>query len=255
MKQTCWALIVMLTLSGIASAQDRNNVPQLGVKGGVNISSFRFGETTPPGVVTSGIVRPTFGLFGNIPVARNLSVQVEGVYSGMGGLIKTGTTQGDFEQRFNYLALPLLLKYHVMKEFKILGGVEFGTLLAAKQINEGLNTNVPKFGTNVFFSATDATSGTELWKSDATAAGTVLVRDINPGTFGSSPQDLHILNGALFDADVIDEINLTTSPVAVGGTGPRLAAGADDLAHRFDLAQLAIDHRSFLFARWLRRRG
>ncbi len=64
-----------------------------------------------------------------------------------------------------------------------------------------------------------------------------------------------ILNGGLLDGDVIDEINLTTSPVAVGGTGPRLAAGADNLAHRFDLAQLAIDDRSFLFARWLRRRG
>ena len=64
-----------------------------------------------------------------------------------------------------------------------------------------------------------------------------------------------ILNGALLDADVIDEINLTTSPVAVGGTGPRLAAGAGNLAHRFDLAQLAIDDQSFLYARWLRRRG
>jgi riboflavin biosynthesis pyrimidine reductase len=63
------------------------------------------------------------------------------------------------------------------------------------------------------------------------------------------------LNGALLDADVIDEINLTTSPVAVGGTGPRLAVGADNLAHRFELAQLAIDDRSYLFARWLRRRG
>jgi riboflavin biosynthesis pyrimidine reductase len=64
-----------------------------------------------------------------------------------------------------------------------------------------------------------------------------------------------ILNGALLDGDVIDEINLTTSPIAVGGTGPRLAAGAANLAHRFDLAQLAIDDESYLFARWLRRRG
>jgi riboflavin biosynthesis pyrimidine reductase len=63
-----------------------------------------------------------------------------------------------------------------------------------------------------------------------------------------------ILNGALLDADVIDEINLTTSPAAVGGSGPRLAAGAGDHQHRFDLAQLAIDEQSFVYARWLRRR-
>ena len=64
-----------------------------------------------------------------------------------------------------------------------------------------------------------------------------------------------ILNGALLDADVIDEINLTTSAAAVGGGGPRLAAAAGDHRHRFDLVQLAIDDESFLYARWLRRRG
>jgi riboflavin biosynthesis pyrimidine reductase len=64
-----------------------------------------------------------------------------------------------------------------------------------------------------------------------------------------------MLNGALLDADVIDEINLTTSAAAVGGNGPRLASVAGDHRHRFDLAQLAIDDESFLYARWLRRRG
>ena len=63
-----------------------------------------------------------------------------------------------------------------------------------------------------------------------------------------------ILNGALLDADVIDEINLTTSAAAVGGNGPRLASVAGDHRQRFDLAQLAIDDESFLYARWLRRR-
>ncbi len=64
-----------------------------------------------------------------------------------------------------------------------------------------------------------------------------------------------LLNGALLDADLIDEINLTTSSAAVGGDGPRLASGAGDLRHAFDLRQLAIDDDSFLYARWLRRRG
>ncbi|MFN8357692.1 MAG: ELWxxDGT repeat protein [Spirosomataceae bacterium] len=35
-------------------------------------------------------------------------------------------------------------------------------------------------GSTLYFVATDATNGQELWKSDGTAAGTVLVKDINP---------------------------------------------------------------------------
>lgn len=63
------------------------------------------------------------------------------------------------------------------------------------------------------------------------------------------------LNAAMLEADLLDEINVTTSPATVGGSGPRLAAGAAPLLHRYDLAQLAIDDQSFVFTRWLRRRG
>ena len=62
------------------------------------------------------------------------------------------------------------------------------------------------------------------------------------------------LNGAMFDADLIDEINVTTSPATFGGPGPRLATGAPPHAHRFDAAQLTIDDESFVYTRWLRRR-
>ncbi len=62
------------------------------------------------------------------------------------------------------------------------------------------------------------------------------------------------LNGAMFEADLIDEINVTTSPATFGGDGPRLATGAPAHSHRFEAAQLAIDDESFVYARWLRRR-
>lgn len=61
------------------------------------------------------------------------------------------------------------------------------------------------------------------------------------------------LNGALLDADLIDEINLTTSPGLVGGSGPRLISGAGNHQVRFDVAQLAIDEEGFMYARWSRR--
>ena len=44
----------------------------------------------------------------------------------------------------------------------------------------------------------EAENGTELWKSDGTAAGTVLVQDINPGSASSSPMWLTNVGGTLF---------------------------------------------------------
>jgi len=52
----------------------------------------------------------------------------------------------------------------------------------------------------VFFSACDGIHGGELWRSDGTAEGTVLVSDIAPGTASSciSSQDMAAINGVLF---------------------------------------------------------
>ena len=62
------------------------------------------------------------------------------------------------------------------------------------------------------------------------------------------------LNAALAAADVIDELNLTFSPVICGGDGPRLTAGAPAVLHRMDLAHVLEDD-GFLFTRYIRRRN
>ena len=53
-------------------------------------------------------------------------------------------------------------------------------------------------GGTLFFAADDGVRGRELWKSDGTATGTVLVKDINPGEAGSGPEGLANVNGTLF---------------------------------------------------------
>ena len=50
----------------------------------------------------------------------------------------------------------------------------------------------------LFFGAEDFTRGLELWKSDGTAAGTVLVKDINPGLGGSKISEPTDVGGVLF---------------------------------------------------------
>ena len=50
----------------------------------------------------------------------------------------------------------------------------------------------------LFFAADDGASGVELWVSDGTAAGTVRVKDINPGPGSSAPSDLTAVGTALF---------------------------------------------------------
>ena len=63
-----------------------------------------------------------------------------------------------------------------------------------------------------------------------------------------------MLNGALFDADLVDELDLTSSPGVVGGSGPRLTRGGTDVTRTFILEFAALDDRQFLFQRWVRRR-
>lgn len=96
-------------------------------------------------------------------------------------------------------------------------GTSAGTVMI-KDINAGSgnsNDSSPYFttvGSTLFFVASDGPGttpglhGDELWKTDGTAAGTVMVKDINTHTFmfhptGSSPRKLTDFNGTLiFDA-------------------------------------------------------
>ena len=76
-----------------------------------------------------------------------------------------------------------------------------------KDIATGFSNSMPKssnptfltaVGTTLFFTATDDESGTELWKSDGTEAGTVRVKDLIPGANSSSPFPLTAMGSTVF---------------------------------------------------------
>jgi ELWxxDGT repeat protein len=66
----------------------------------------------------------------------------------------------------------------------------------------GPNSSSPASLANVngvlYFAANNGTSGSELWKSNGSSAGTVLVADIRPGANASAPAQLTNANGTLF---------------------------------------------------------
>src|SRR4051812_39892348 len=62
--------------------------------------------------------------------------------------------------------------------------------------------SIVTIGGTTYFAAADSSDvglhGIELWKTDGTTDGTMLVKDIRLGTAGSNPQDLTNVNGTLF---------------------------------------------------------
>jgi len=86
----------------------------------------------------------------------------------------------------------------------------FGQVTLVKDINDGTSNSNPRnpyvFNGNIFFNADDSSGvnsggsdlGQELWITDGTDAGTVLVKDIRVGSDNSSPNFFFELGGVLY---------------------------------------------------------
>src|SRR3954454_19592805 len=81
-------------------------------------------------------------------------------------------------------------------------------------------SNLTDVGGRLFFSADDGTHGNELWTSDGTATGTVLVKNIHPDAYDSDPSWLTVVGRRLFFTarDGVHGSELWTSDGTAEGT-------------------------------------
>ena len=96
-----------------------------------------------------------------------------------------------------------------------------------------LSLGVTEFESTIFFVASDGTNGRELWKTDGTEVGTVLVKDIFLGSASSAPSGFTEFDGNLFfnafdDIGVIPEGSRNND--LLGTNGDDILNGTDDIA-------------------------
>jgi large repetitive protein len=77
-------------------------------------------------------------------------------------------------------------------------GTETGTFRLGPDVRIERPAELRAVGNQVFFVASDADHGKELWATDGATEGTRLVKDLEPGDASSSPADLTAFRGKLY---------------------------------------------------------
>ena len=128
MKKVFLSLVILVAATVSASAQ-----VQFGVKGGLNIANLN----GPGSGGTSSLIGLHIGGLASIEVSDLFHVQPELVFSTQGAKAPGGTLDLD------YLNIPVLAKYTIVKGLNIEAGPQFGFLLSAKaKDNAGNSANV-----------------------------------------------------------------------------------------------------------------
>ncbi len=113
-----------------------------------------------------------------------------------------------------------------------------------------LNTREPRFityGDYVYFPATNAINGDELWRTDGTTAGTTLFKEVRTGIAGYPPQNFRIVKNALYYKceDINQKLTLFKSDGTAAGTKPVLALSGENI--RFSLPTYFHVHKDLLY--------
>ncbi|WP_312393562.1 porin family protein [Chryseobacterium sp.] len=138
MKKLILGLAV--TASSLAFAQQTpttsTNPVTFGIKGGMNVSSLSQGADLDDSKSKIGF---NAGVFANIPVATNFSIQPEVLYNDLGSKVVyknnipvVGEYKREYSRNLGYVAVPVMFQYNVIPNLYLEAGPEFGFLVSAK---------------------------------------------------------------------------------------------------------------------------
>jgi hypothetical protein len=108
----------------LATGAFAQNMPQFGVKGGLNLAQEVAGEASTN--IRTGI---HLGLFMENQIARMIDFQAELLYSMQGA-----TNPDESVEKFDYITVPLMFKFYTGqgRRFSIDAGPQFGYMISAK---------------------------------------------------------------------------------------------------------------------------
>ena len=124
-------MLVLCTLLLCATITAQTEKVKIGVKAGLNIASLTFDENELESSQKTGF---TAGIMAEIPLAKNFSVQPEVLYSQQGmkfsySDIDVANSSYKSMITLNYLNIPVMLKYYVLKGLSVQAGPQIGILL------------------------------------------------------------------------------------------------------------------------------
>jgi len=124
-------MLVLCTLLLCATITAQTEKVKIGVKAGLNIASLTFDENELESSQKTGF---TAGIMAEIPLAKNFSVQPEVLYSQQGmkfsySDIDVANSRYKSTITLNYLNIPVMLKYYVLKGLSVQAGPQIGILL------------------------------------------------------------------------------------------------------------------------------
>lgn len=126
-------MLILYTLFLGVTVTAQTQKVKLGVKAGLNVSSLAFDESELHSSNKTGF---TAGIMVEIPLVKNFSLQPELLYSQQGtqnSFSDSDVTNSNYKStiELNYLNIPVMLKYYVIKGLSVQAGPQIGILLKA----------------------------------------------------------------------------------------------------------------------------
>jgi len=127
------AALIAISFCTCLFAQSVKPKAKMGFKVGMNLSDFR-SAVDYPDVKTEMLPGLVAGVFVNIPLPSHFSIQPEFLYSQLGARSKSiSQWGGNYNFRYNYFAIPLLVRYDISHCFTVMAGGEGDILIRAMQ--------------------------------------------------------------------------------------------------------------------------